>query len=351
MSKRKLPLVLLVLIVVVVGVIVFRPKPIRLNGAGATFPAVLYTRWFAEYQKLTGVETNYGSVGSGQGIQSIVNQLTDFGATDGAMEESTGNGGVILHIPTALGAVVPIYNVEGISNETPLKFTPETLCRIYLGEITRWNDAALLVDNPQLGAIDQPITTVSRSDGSGTTNIFTSYLSAVCATWESSVGFGNSVDWPSPNTLGGKGNEGVTGSVKQTPFSIGYVELAYAEQNGLPIGEVQNQAGNFVRATTESISLAAEGVQLPDDMRVKIVNAAGADAYPIAGFTWILIYQNQTDQAKGQALVNMLWWAIHDAQSYNAGLGYAPLSQSAVDHAEALLQSITINGQAVVISR
>jgi phosphate transport system substrate-binding protein len=236
---------------------------------------------------------------------------------------------------------VPTYNIPEVTDV--LKFTPDTLAGIYLGTILKWNDDKLVADNPQLKAVDKFIVVVHRSDGSGTTNIWTSYLTAVNTDWAKAVGAANSVQWPVG--LGGKGNEGVAGNVKQTPYSVGYVELAYAQQNKLPIGFVKNKAGNFIQATTASVSLAAAGVKLPDDLRVKLVNADGPDAYPISGFTWLLVYEKQTDAAKATALTRMLWWATHDAQSFNSDLGYAPLPLPAIQKAEVLIEKITINGK------
>ncbi len=314
----------------------------QLNGAGATFPAVLYSKWFSEYAKLTGVQINYQAIGSGGGIKSISDQTVDFGASDGPMTDDqlkAAKGGVLYHIPAAMGGVVPTYNIPEITEL--LKFTPDTLAGIFLGEITQWNDAKLVADNPQLKGVDKYIVVVHRSDGSGTTNIWTSYLTAVNDKWAKQVGAANSVQWPVG--LGGKGNEGVAGNVKQTPYSLGYVELAYAVQNGLPVGLVKNKAGKFVTATEQSVSLAAQGVTLPDDMRVKLVNSDNPDAYPISGFTWLLIYAKQTDVAKATALTRMLWWATHDGQKFNADLHYAPLPLDAIKKAEALITKITVN--------
>ena len=316
----------------------------KLNGAGATFPAVLYSKWFAEYAKLTNVQINYQSIGSGGGIKSISDQTVDFGASDGPMSDDqlkAAKGGAIFHIPAALGGVVPTYNVPEVKDV--LKFTPDTLAGIYAGDILKWNDAALVADNPQLANVDKFIVVVHRSDGSGTTNIWTSYLTAVNDKWAKAVGAANSVQWPVG--LGGKGNEGVAGNVKQTAYSIGYVELAYAVQNGLPVGLVKNKAGKFIVASEQSVSLAAAGIKLPDDMRIKLVNGDNADEYPISGFTWLLVYQKQTDPAKATALTRMLWWATHDAQQFNADLHYAPLPLDAIKKAEALIEKITINGK------
>lgn len=316
-----------------------------LNGAGATFPAVLYGKWFADYAKLTGVKINYQPIGSGGGIKGISDMTIDFGATDGPMSDDqlkAAKGGQIFHIPMALGAVVPTYNIPELVGGNALKFTPDTLSGIFLGDIIKWNDPALVADNPQLADVDKFIAVVHRSDGSGTTNIWTSYLSAVNEKWSKTVGAANSVQWPVG--LGGKGNAGVAGNVLQVPYSLGYVELAYAIQNGLPVGLVKNKAGKFMEATTQSVSNAASGVTLPDDMRVKLVNSDNPDAYPIAGFTWILVYANQTDGEKALALTRMLWWATHDGQQYNAALYYAPLPLDAIKKAETLILKIQVNG-------
>jgi phosphate transport system substrate-binding protein len=327
-----------------------------LNGAGATFPAPLYTKWFSEYAKLTGVQINYQAIGSGGGIKSITDKTVDFGASDGPMtdDQLKAAPGKLFHIPMTMGGVVPTYNIPELAGKDPLKFTPETLSMIYLGPagedtannvapLLKWNDPRLVADNPDLANIDKLIVVVHRSDGSGTTNIWTSYLSAVSDQWAKTVGAANSVNWPVG--LGGKGNAGVAGNITQTPYSIGYVELAYAQQNNLPISYVKNKSGKFVQANAATVSEAAAGVELPDDLRVKIVNADGDAAYPIAGFTWLLVYQEQTDPAKALAVMRMLWWGLHDGQQYAAGLGYAPLPLPAIQKAEALLKQITINGQ------
>ncbi len=251
--------------------------------------------------------------------------------------------GKLLHIPTVIGAVVITYNLPGI--DKGLRLTPATLAGIYLGDITRWNDPAIARDNPGLKLPDTAIAVVHRSDGSGTTNIFTDYLSTVSPAWKQRVGKGTSVNWPVG--LGGKGSEGVTGQVKQTPGAIGYVELAYAAQNQLPYASVQNQAGRFIEPTLESTTAAAAGAAqaMPADLRVSIVNAPGEQSYPIAGFTYLLVYQEQSDQAKGAALVDFLWWALHDGQQYAKDLFYAPLPAEVVQKAAAQVSSITYQGK------
>jgi phosphate transport system substrate-binding protein len=318
-----------------------------LTGAGATFPAVLYSKYYSEYEKLTGVKVNYQSIGSGGGVKSISDQTVDFGATDGFMTDEqlkAAKGGSILHIPTAVGGVVPTYNLPEVKDV--LKFTPDTLAGIFNGDILKWNDAALVADNPTLKDVDKFIVVVHRSDGSGTTNIWTSYLTAVNEKWAKEVGAANSVKWPVG--LGGKGNEGVAGNVKQTPYSLGYVELAYAVQNKLPAGLVKNKAGKFIAANETSVSLAAAGVKLPDDMRIKLVNSENPDAFPISGFTWLLVYEKQTKPDVALALTRMLWWATHDGQQYNAALLYSPLPADAIKKAEVLIKKITINGKAAL---
>lgn len=321
---------------------------IDITGAGATFPYPVYSKWAEAYKKETGNGLNYQSIGSGGGIKSIQDQTVDFGATDGPMTEEQmeqAGGGAIHHIPAALGAVVATYNIPEVQADTPLRFTSETLPAIFLGEITTWNDPLLVADNPSLENVDQDIITVHRSDGSGTTFIFTDYLSTVNEEWETAIGNGTSVNWP--GGLGASGNEGVAGQVSQTPYSIGYVEFIYAEQNDLGVAEIQNQEGNWIEPTTASVSAAAQGISetIADDLRASIVDAPGDDTYPIAGFTWLLAYEEQTDEAKAIALTRMLWWAVTDAQEFNADLGYAPIPDGIVTKAQDKIRSITVNGQ------
>ena len=317
-----------------------------LNGAGASFPAVLYSKWFGEYYKQTGVKVNYQSIGSGGGIKGISDMTVDFGASDAPMTEEqmkATKGGAILHIPTALGGVAVTHNIPEVKKQ--LRFTPETVSGIFLGEIKKWNDPKLLADNPDAGLPDKEIVVVHRSDGSGTTAIFTDYLSAVSEQWKSSVGKGTSVNWPVG--LGGKGNEGVANEVKQNPYSIGYVEVIYAIQQKLGVALIKNKAGHFVEPTLESVTAAAAGVAdtIAPDLRASIVNADGEKAYPISGFTWLLVYEKQTDKAKAATLAKLLWWAIHDGQRYNAELGYAPLPEGIVSKAEAKVKAITVDGK------
>lgn len=318
-----------------------------LNGAGATFPQPLYTKWFDEYYKLTGVEINYNGIGSGGGIKAITDGTVDFGASDGIMTDeqnaaAEAAGGPILHIPMTSGAVAVVYNLQGISSGQ-IKLTGEILADIYLGKITKWNDPAIAAINSGLNLPNTDIAVVHRSDGSGTTFIFTNYLSKVSNEWKTKVGNATSVEWPAG--IGGEKNAGVAGQVKQIPGAIGYVELAYAVQNNIPWVQLRNASGNYIEPSLEATTKAAQGVTLPDDMKVMITNSTNPDAYPIAGFTWILAYVNQKDQAKGLALVNMLWWGIHDGQQYSTALEYASLSSTAVTKAENEILSISYQGQ------
>ena len=299
-----------------------------LTGAGATFPYPIYSKWFSDYAAKTGININYQSIGSGGGIRQVQEGTVDFGASDAPMsdeEMSKAKGGAILHIPTVLGAVVLTYNVPGLTQT--LNLTGETIADIFLGKITRWNDGRIASLNPGATLPATDILVVHRSDGSGTTFIFSDYLAAVSAAWASGPGRGKELKWPVG--LGGKGNEGVAGQVKQTPGSIGYVELAYANQNRLPAAAVRNAAGNFVAPTIESITAAAAGAveTLPPttDYRVSIVNAPGANAYPISSFTWLLVYQRQPDADKGRKLVDFLKWALTEGEASAAALDYAPL--------------------------
>jgi phosphate transport system substrate-binding protein len=320
---------------------------VSLNGAGATFPNPLYTKWFDEYYKLTGVKINYQAIGSGGGIQQITEGTVDFGASDGIMtaEQQTkaeSLHGPILHIPMTSGAVAIIYNLTGIGSGQ-LKLTPDVLADIYLKKIGKWNDPRIAAINPGLQLPAEAIALVHRSDGSGTTFIFTNYLSKVSDEWKAKVGNATSVNWL--GDIGGQGNAGVAGMVQQTPNSIGYVELAYAKQNNLPWATLKNHAGNFIEPTLAATTKAAEGVALPDDMKVMLTDSSNPGAYPIVGFTWMLVYVNQTDKAKGETLVKMLWWAIHDGQKYTEPLDYAPLASAAVTKAENEILSIKYQGQ------
>lgn len=324
---------------------------VSLNGAGATFPNPLYTKWISDYSALPaghGVKVNYQSVGSGGGIKAISDQTVDFGATDAPLtdEEAGKAPGKLLHIPTTLGAVVLTYNLDGI--KTGLKLSPEVLAGIFLGDIKSWDDPKIKADNAALPLPKKSISIVHRTDGSGTTEVFTQYLAQVSPDWKTKVGAGKSVKWPTGN--GAKGNEGVTGNVTNTPGSIGYVELAYAAQNNLAVADLKNHAGKFVSPTLDAISAAAAamGDKVPDDLRMSILDPDGDASYPISSFTYVLLYAEQKDAAKGGALVSFLWWGIHDGQKAAPGLHYAPLPAAIVTRDEAKLKSITSGGKAVL---
>lgn len=303
----------------------------NINAAGATFPYPIYSKWFDEYHKLhPNIQINYQSIGSGGGISQLTAKTVDFGASDGPMSDDqlSKAGFQILHFPTVLGADVPSYNVPGVA--TDLKFTPEALAGIFLGKITKWNDPAITGANPGVKLPADDIVVVHRSDGSGTTYIWTDYLSKISDEWNKKVGKGTSVNWPVG--LGGKGNEGVAGLVKQTPDSIGYVELIYAIQNNMPYGVVKNPSGNFVKASLEGVSAAAAGAatSMPDDFRVSITNAPGKAAYPISSFTWLLIPAKIDDAGKRDAIKGFLNWMMTDGQGYCEGLAYAKLPKEVV---------------------
>jgi phosphate transport system substrate-binding protein len=318
---------------------------VSLHGAGATFPNPLYQKWLSEHGKLhPNARIDYQSIGSGGGIKQLKEQTVDFGASDAPMkdEDLKSAPGEILHVPTVLGAVVITYNLAGVSQ--PLRFTPEVIADIYLGKIKKWNDAKITADNPGVTLPATDITVVYRSDGSGTSAVFTDYLSKVSAEWKEKVGTGTSPKWPIG--LGAKGNEGVTGQVKNTPNTIGYTELAYAVQNKMPVGLVKNASGNFVEPTIDTVTAAAaaSAATIPDDLRVSITNAQGAQAYPISSFTYILVYKDQKDAAKGKVLADFLWWGIHDGESFAKDLQYAPLPAEIVKRAEAKINSMTAGG-------
>ncbi len=323
-------------------------QTITLNGAGATFPFPLYSKWSQVYAAERGVQINYQSIGSGGGIRQFIARTVDFGATDGPMtdEQIAQAGGRVLHIPMVAGAVVPVYNVPGVGQG--LNFTPDVLADIFLGKITRWNDPRIVRVNRGMSLPAAEIVVVHRSDGSGTTAIWVNYLSKVSAEWKRRVGEGTSVNWPTG--LGGKGNEGVAGLVRQTPNSLGYVELAYALTNRMTFGNVRNRAGQFIRPTLSTTTRAMEGAlqAIPEDYRIFFTNPDGRDAYPIAGFTWILIYGEQRDPVKGKALVEFLWWATHEGQKYAPTLLYAPLPRSLVTRIEGTLRSVTAGGRTLL---
>lgn len=318
-------------------------KKVTINGAGATFPYPIYSKWFAEYGKAhPDVQVNYQSIGSGGGIKQLSAQTVFFGASDGPMtdEQLKAAPGPVLHFPTVLGAVVPVYNVAGVAK--PLQFPGGVLADIFLGKLTKWNDPAIAKANPGVALPATDIVVVHRSDGSGTNYIFCDFLSKVSPEFHTKVGVGTSVNWPAG--VGGKGNEGVSGLVKQTPGAIGYVELIYALQNSIPFGSVQNKAGRFVTASLESVTAAAAGAAtaMPDDFRVSITNAVGENAYPISSFTWMLLYEKPTDKARARIMVDFMKWALADGQAYCKDLGYAPLPKEVVDKELAALGKVQL---------
>lgn len=320
----------------------------EMTGAGATFPFPLYSKMFDEYNKLCGVKVNYQSIGSGGGIRQVQEQTVDFGGSDAIMsatQKTQAKGGDVLHIPTVAGAVAVIYNLPGISRGQ-IKLTPAVLSDIYLKKIKKWNEAPIASLNPGVTLPSTDIAVVHRSDGSGTTFIFTSYLSQVSQEWKDKVGAATSVNWP--GDVGGPGNEGVANNVKQIPGAIGYVELAYAKQNNMAWAPMQNKSGKYIEPSLESAALAADVPSLPDNMEVVITNSDNPDAYPIVGFTWLLIYVNQTNEAKADAVARLAWWMLHSGQQYATPLEYAPLKGAAIAKAEALVKRITLNGQPVI---
>jgi phosphate transport system substrate-binding protein len=311
-----------------------------LNGAGATFPNPIYSKWFSEYNKLhPEVQINYQSLGSGAGIRQLLSGTVDFGASDGPMsdEQLKQSKVKILHIPTVMGAVVPAYNVPGVSGE--VKFTPEVVAGIFLGKIQNWNDAAIAKANPGVNFPNLPIIVIYRSDGSGTTFIFTDYLSKISSDWNNDVGKGTSVKWKIG--MGGKGNEGVAGQIRQLPGSIGYVELIYAVENKISYGSVKNAAGNFVKASLDGVTEAAASVKtMPADFRVSITNAPGKTAYPISSFTWLLIPAQSKDAAKGKIIADFLNWMVTDGQKMTSQLSYAPLPDSVVEKVKVAIKQV-----------
>ena len=321
--------------VILLGAAALVQGALLINGAGASFPYPIYSKWFEEYRKTnSGVEINYQSVGSGAGIKQVTEGTVDFGATDGPMNDEQlkafqdKHGFGILHFPTVLGAVVPTYNVSGVTGQ--LKFTPDALAGIFLGKITKWNDPAIAGPNKGVNLPDSEIVVVHRSDGSGTSYVWTDYLSKVSQEWKDKVGKGTSVNWPVG--LGGKGNEGVTGQIKNAPNSIGYVELIYAKANNVPYGSVKNASGAFVQADLASVSAAAAGAAstMPDDFRVSITNAPGKTAYPISSFTWLLIPEKFSDAGKRDAMKGFVKWMLADGQNYAEQLSYAKLPKQVV---------------------
>lgn len=318
-------------------------------GAGSSFDNPLFSKMFYEYHKNTQLQVNYQSVGSGAGISQLTHKTVDFGASDAPMneEQEQAAGADILHIPVTAGAVVISYNLPEIKDT--LKFTPEILSNIFLGKITKWNDAQIVAVNPNVKLPATSVVVAHRSDGSGTSSIFTTYLSKVSPEWDSKVGKGTSVNWPVG--LGGKGNEGVSGLIKQTPGAIGYIELAYAIQNQMPYAQLQNKAGHFIMPSIESVTAAAN-IDIPADGKISLTNTDAVDGYPISGFSWVLIYKEQNYNNRSQAaaaqLLKLINWMIHDGQQYSAALDYAPLSPAAVKTGETLLKSATFKGTALL---
>ncbi len=318
-------------------------QSVDLTGAGATFPYPIYSKWFSDYAQNTGVKINYQSIGSGGGIRQLSEQTVDFGASDGPMSDQElagAKGGSVLHFPTVMGAVVITYNVPGVTR--PLNLSGDLIADIFQGKITKWSDARIVALNRGVSLPSSDILVVHRSDGSGTTYIFTDYLNTVSPSWSGSLGKGKDIKWPVG--LGGKGNEGVAGQVSQTPGSIGYVELAYAKQNKLPYANVRNAEGRFVSPSIASVTAAAASMKLPKntDYRISIVNAPGKDTYPISSMTWILVYQNQPDKVKGTKLVNFLRWAYKNGEKSAATLDYAPLPASMVATLQDRLKTIRV---------
>ena len=318
---------------------------VAINGAGATFPFPLYSKWTAEFGKASDVHINYQSIGSGGGIRQITQRTVDFGASDAPMtdDEMKQAPAKLLHVPTTLGAVVIAYNVNGVASG--LKLSPEAIAGLFLGTIKKWNDPQLVKLNPGVTLPDADVAVAHRSDGSGTTAVFTDYLAKVSPEWKSKVGAGKSVQWPVG--IGAKGNEGVSGALKTQPNTVGFVELAYAVQAKMTYALVKNHAGSFVAASPESVSAAAAGVAMPEDFRVSIVDAPGATAYPIASFTYILVYEEAADATKGAAVAKFLWWAIHDGQKFCVPLNYAALPAAVVAKLEPKLRALKAGGQPI----
>ncbi|MBZ5559797.1 MAG: phosphate ABC transporter substrate-binding protein PstS [Acidobacteriia bacterium] len=339
--KRSFAVSLLAAAVAVAGL---SAQTMKINGAGATFPYPIYSKWFSEYNKLhPNVEINYQSIGSGGGIRQITEQTVFFGASDGPMtdEQLKATPGPVMHFPTVLGADVPVYKIPGVTAE--LKFTGAVLADIFLGKIKKWNDPAIAKLNSGVTLPATDIAVVHRSDGSGTTYIWVDYLSKMSAEWKSKVGVATSVNWPTG--VGGKGNEGVAGLVSQTPGAIGYVELIYALQTKMSYGSVQNQSGEFVKASEASVTAAAAGASknMPADFRVSITNAEGKGAYPVSSFTWLLLYENPKDKAQAKVMVDFVKWMLSDGQKFAGSLGYAPLPASVVKMELTALAKIKIS--------
>lgn len=319
-------------------------KDIALSGAGATFPFPLYSKWMSEYNKLhPEVKINYQSIGSGGGIRQITSGTVDFGASDAPMSEADLKKAPrpLLHIPTTIGAVVVGYNVPGVADG--LQLDADVVADIFLGTVKKWDDARIVAANPGVKLPSTDISVVARSDGSGTTAVFTGFLASVSPAFKEKVGEGKSVKWPVG--LGAKGNEGVSGQLKTTPGTIGYVELAYATQNKITSAAIKNAAGEYVSAKVEAVTRAAENVPMPDSLVVSLANAPGAGSYPISSYTYLLVYQDAQDATKGQALADFLWWAIHEGQALAADLHYAPLPKTVTEKLEVRLKSLSAKGQ------
>lgn len=322
---------------------------LRMQGSGSTFVKPMMDKWTSEYGKLNPtIKIDYQSTGSGAGIKAIQNQTSDFGASDAAMSDEElkqAGGGEIVHIPVVLGAVVLTYNLKEVTQ--PLRLTPEIVSDIYLGKIKKWDDERIKKENPGVQLPASDITPVYRADGSGTSDVFTDYLSKTVPEWKEKIGRTKNPQLPQGVGIGGKGNEGVMGQVKNTPNTIGYVELTFAKANNLPTALIKNSAGNFVEPNSETVSKAAAGMmaKMPEDLRSEITNAEGADAYPISGIVYVLAYKNQSDAAKGKTLADYLWWAIHDGEKYVRELHYAPLPAELVKKVEAKINSLTAGGK------
>ena len=320
----------------------------RLQGSGASFPKPIYEKWVSEFGKLNQkVKIDYQATGSGAGQKALIAKTADFGASDDPMsdDDMKSTGVEILHIPTVLGAVVLTYNLEGLKE--PLKLSGQTIADIYLGNIKKWNDERLAKDNPGVTLPDGDILPVYRADSSGTSAVFTDFLSKTSPEWKAKVGMNKQPSWITGVGVGAKGNDGVMGQVKQTPNAIGYVELTFAKANTLPVALVKNKAGDFIEANLDTVKAAAAGLvsKMPDDLRMQITDAEGAGVYPIASYTYILVYKEQPDAGKGKALVDFLWWALHDGEKYAADLHYAPLPAEVVKKVEAKISSMTSGGK------
>ena len=351
MTRRFIPVALAAVAAVTAASSLSAQANLRVTGAGATFPYPIYSKWVLEYTSVRpNLQINYASIGSGGGIRQFSDHTVDFGATDGPMTDSAiaALNGNVVHIPTVLGAVVPIYNIPGVTQQ--LRLTPDVLAGIFLGQITNWNDSRIAAANPGVSLPNQDLVVVHRSDGSGTSYIFTDYLSKVSGQWARRVGKATSVNWPVG--LGGQGNPGVAATVSRTPGAIGYVELIYAIQTHIAYGSVRNRAGNFVQAslasTTAAAAAAMQTIGEDTDFRISITDAAGADAYPIASFTWLLLPKQLTNPATARPLLEFVWWATHDGQRFTQALDYAPLPDRVVALIEARLKTLTLNGSPVL---